>query len=189
MDDVFPRYKHLYGEAGEQTEMLFGEQGLDVRLSISDSQHIQLVEAWHGQVTDSGVVREPPNGGWNWSDLYGNQKGKPKRFCISICNNHDELCGVFLGGVSKGKEVVSLHYIDAKPNPTNLSGHITMIALTFSLSLAERLDATFVAVYQPNDHMKEKLVSKGFYSDAELFGSRVKFGLDPYYLMVGKPVY
>ena len=113
-----------------------------------------------------------------------NQRGKPKRFCISICDNHGELCGVFLGGVSKGKEVVSLHYIDAKPNRTSLSGHITLIALTFSVSLAEQLDATCVAVYQPNEHMKKNLISKGFSSDFGLFGSRVKFGLDPYYLML-----
>lgn len=170
----FKKYFTLYEDAGLATVELLALTGLhagELSLKLSTVRDIANAAAWRGVTDGNGVVRTPPNGGWDWDALYRGQLKSPKKYCVSIKWN-EELCGILLGCVSKGKSVVSVHYVETPPVVTALSSHVVQVVVTFTAVLADRLGANYMAVYGPNDAMSARLKSDFGFSGENLFGYR-----------------
>lgn len=185
MGVISSRNKALYQATFEAVEGLFSGKGVTMRLSPSTPIDAGNASLWHGNVSPSGVIRKPPNGGWDWAKLVQSQYQNPKRFCVSVFDEHHNLCGLFQGGISKGGEVVNLSYVESAHYKTALSSHVRMVALTFTIQLAEYSNAKFAAVYEPNDNMVNAIVSMGFAEGHSIYGTRRKTLLNPYYFKLG----
>lgn len=142
-------------------------------LSIGLSTREDMTETlkWHGVIDAKGVKRTPPNGGWNWTTLFENQLKAPKRYCLSIKWN-DCLCGVLLGGISRGKDVVSIHYLETPPKMTPLATKIVQISVTFLAMLGSSVNASYLAIYGPNDAMVERLQNDFGFKQITPYGYR-----------------
>lgn len=185
MGIISSRNKDLYQATFGAVEQLFSGKNIAMNLSLSTLQDAQSANQWHGNVSSSGVVRTPPNGGWDWTTLVLSQNKNPKRFCVSVFDDKQSLCGLFQGGISKGGEVVSLNYVESAYYKTSLSSQVRMVALTFTIQLAEFSNAKFAAVYQPNQNMTNFITQMGFFAGQNIYGTRKKSLLNPYYFELG----
>ncbi|MGU5695366.1 hypothetical protein [Aeromonas veronii] len=185
MGIISSRNKDLYQATSDAVEGFFGGKNIAMKLSqstLTDAEHASL---WRGNVSPSGVIRTPPNGGWDWATLVQSQYKNPKKFCVSVFDGNQSLCGLFQGGISKGGEVVSLSYVESAHYKTDLSSHVRMVALTFTIQLAEFSNAKFAAVYQPNENMTNVITNMGFFEGQNIYGTRKKTLLNPYYFELG----
>ncbi len=185
MGVISARNQTLYQATFEAVEGFFSGKGVAIQLFPSTLMDAGNASLWHGQVSPSGVVRTPPNGGWDWSKLVRSQYQNPKKFCVSVFDEHHNLCGLFQGGISKGGEVVNLSYVESAHYQTALSSHVRMVALTFTIQLAEYSNARFAAVYEPNSSMVNAIVKMGFEEGHNIYGTRKKTLMNPYYFKLG----
>lgn len=177
--EAFERYKSVYGDACRNAEGLYREYlnpDMPLELGLATKGDIQIAQSWSGGLDHNRVERLPPNGGWNWPDLYEGQRKNTKAYCIAM-RSDGELGGLLLGGISKGKNVVSIHYLEGAVSQTALSSNLVNIAVNLSALVAthSEINAKYLAVYEPNERMRARLMdpSSGF-SNMDLFGYRVK---------------
>lgn len=183
--NVVKKYLEMYRDTFDEVSDLYRqENGFgSVNLQLLDHRDLSVIDEWQGSYLN-GVHRVPPNGGWDWRGLELEYRKKPKRYCVSFLSGHD-LCGVLAGSISKGGEVVSMKYIEAAPYKTKLSGEILDLSMTFSLSLALRVDAKYVAAYEPNGNLSRIITGTyGAVNDNALYGAVEKRGLNPHYIDV-----
>lgn len=183
--NVVKRYLDVYRDTFDEVSELYREEYSlgSVNLQLLNHRDLSVIDEWKGY-DFNGVHRGPPNGGWEWRGLELEYRKKPKRYCVSFLSG-DDLCGVLAGSISKGGEVVSMKYIEAAPYRTKLSGEILNLSMTFSLSLALRVDAKYVAAYEPNENLSRVITSTyGAVNDNALYGSVEKRGLNPHYIDV-----
>ncbi|BBR41930.1 hypothetical protein WP3W19E03_P40040 (plasmid) [Aeromonas veronii] len=184
----FKRYTDLYNGAALTTAEL--TTGLyhngELSLALSTVEDVIKAAQWRDVIDARGVKRTPPNGGWDWLGLFGGQRKAPKKYCVSIRWN-GSLCGIFLGGISKGKDVVSIHYLETPPDMTPLSSKIVPISVAFSAVLASNVNASYLAVYGPNDAMAERLKDDFGFKEIAPFGYRYS-GNAPLYRSVTESV-
>lgn len=155
----FARYTELYSDAAQVTVELLADADVhngEISIGLSTREDVIKASAWRGVIDINGVERAPPNGGWDWNNLFKGQLKAPKRYCVSIRWN-ECLCGILLGAISKGKDVVSIHYLETPPEMTPLSTQIVPVSVAFSAVLGSRVNASYLAVYGPNDAMAERL--------------------------------
>lgn len=185
--NAFRRFLTIYKTACEQTEELYQARinlGVPLELSLSTKNDIHAASSWGESLDHKGTVRLPPDGGWDWEEIYDSQRKNTKQYCVSF-KSDGELGGILMGGVSKGKQVVSISYIEAANYHTALSSSVVDIAMSFStlVALNSEIRASYLAVYEPNEAMKARLLEPhlGFF-EKNLFGYRVRKG-------VGRPLY
>ena len=102
--------------------------------------------------------------------IFTTHKGRIRKSFVYLLVLAGELAGMMLGGVSRGKQVVSIHYLDTPPNKTDLSTSISTIAITFSATLGSILNSKFIAVYEPNAPLEKRLVDDFDFSYENPFG-------------------
>jgi hypothetical protein len=175
---AFKRFTAVYQTACQQTEEISGMLMPDtsVELALATRGDIHAASSWRGSLDFKGVERQPPNGGWEWPVLFDGQRKDTKSYCVAI-RTEGELGGLLLGGVSKGKNIVSIRYLEAAISQTPLSSNIVDIAVNFSTFVAihSEVNASFVGVYEPNERMRARLMEPqmGFVEE-NLFGYRMK---------------
>jgi len=177
MRSVRRRYLQRYSEAADEVVNEFEElNSISWSLELASLGDIEAAKKWEGMVDPYGVVRAPPNGGWDWRKIYDSYLGSPKAFVYAI-KSGDELCALFGGGVSDNKVVTKIHYLESAAYHTPLSGYVLDIAVTYVVTVADAMDSAFTAIYEPNE--KVRLIAKedyGFNED-NLFGTSERFAM------------
>lgn len=182
LSGVIKRYKKMYQQAEVKTKDAFEHEldGVNWSIKLASNEDINKGMDWLGKTDPNGNIRKPPHGGWDWIKLNTTYIKYPQKFILSIKNN-GELCGLAGGGISKGKHVTKIHYIESAPYDTPLSGYILDITMTYAVAIAELSSSNYVAIYEPNSKVKELALNEfGFQQHRNLFGTSPH--LDPVYL-------
>ena len=159
-------YSSLYKDASDAIieERLGGIEPSSLSLSLATTLDLQSIEHWRDQTNKNGNRREPPNGGWDWKTIHASYLKNPRRFVLTLKHN-GIFCGIFAGGISKSKEVTKIHYIEAAPEITPLSGLILDFSFGYAVTLGYLVDSKYVAVYEPNSYVFHRAIEEfGFIS-------------------------
>lgn len=177
MKEVRRRYKGRYDSAAAETVAGFDElKGIGWSLELASLADVTASKKWVGAIDPNGVTRVAPNGGWDWVKLYEGYLKKPSAFVYAL-KVGDELCALFGGGVSDNKVITKLHYLEAAPYETALSGFSLEISVTYVVTVAGGMGSQYTAIYEPNDKVRE--IAKRDYGFVEdnLFGTSKDFAL------------
>lgn len=175
VEKAFKRFTSIYDESCRKTEFLYREYlmpQVPIELALASKGDIFAASSWKRTIDHNGIKRLPPHGGWSWEQLYDSKRKDTKSYCIAI-KSDGELSGLLLGGISKGKNVVSISYLEGAANKTALSSNLVNIAVNLSAFVADNneIKARYLAVYEPNDRMRERLMNPTLgFSELDLFG-------------------
>ncbi|ELI3982568.1 hypothetical protein Q7206_004816, partial [Escherichia coli] len=68
------------------------------------------------------------------------------------------LCGLSVGKLTRGKKTVRMDYLEACPTAHPLEKRITMIVVAVALSVAKKVGAQHVAIFNPIKDKEEKVL-------------------------------
>lgn len=177
MSEVRRRYKERYESASAETVKEFDElNGLDWSLELASLDDVRESINWVGVVDPNGVKRVEPNGGWDWVRLYEGYLKNPSAFVYAL-KSRGELCALFGGGVSDSKVVTKLHYLEAAPYATPLSGYSLDISVTYVVTVADLMGSKYTAIYEPNDKVRQIAKRDYGFTEENLFGTAKDFAL------------
>lgn len=177
MREVRRRYKERYDNAAQETVEAFEEiSSLSWSLELASRADVNESKKWVGVVDPNGIKRVAPNGGWDWVKLYEGNLSNPSSFIYAL-KSEGELCALFGGGVSDSKVVTKLHYLEAAPYATPLSGYSLDISVTYVATVAHAMGSEYVAIYEPNNKVREIAKSDYGFSEDNLFGTSKGFAL------------
>lgn len=145
----------------------------NISIVLSSESDVDYVSRWVGVTDPNGITRNPPNGGWDWKKIYMGCIGDPHKFVVSI-KCEDELCGIFYGAISRGKLVTKLHYLEAAPYKTPVSGYIIDISVTYTVSVANEVGSVHAAIYEPNDNLKSLALADFGFGNSNLYGTKAE---------------
>ncbi|MGG6760233.1 UNVERIFIED_CONTAM: hypothetical protein ITH83_25335, partial [Salmonella enterica subsp. enterica serovar Weltevreden] len=80
-----------------------------------------------------------------------------KRFDVAVWGE-DVLCGLSVGKLTRGKKTVRMDYLEACPTAHPLEKRITMIVVAVALSVAKKVGAQHVAIFNPIKDKEEKVL-------------------------------
>jgi len=177
MTEVRRRYKERYENASAETVSEFTElNSLAWSLELASLADVYESKAWVGVTDPNGVRRVQPDGGWDWVRLYEGYLKSPSAFVYAL-KSQGELCALFGGGVSDSKVVTKLHYLEAAPYATPLSGYSLEISVTYVVTVAGLMGSKYTAIYEPNDKVREIAKRDYGFTEENLFGTGKDFAL------------
>lgn len=177
MREVRRRYKERYESASVETVSEFNElDGLAWSLELASLDDVRESMKWVGAIDPNGVKRVEPNGGWDWVRLYEGGLKNPSAFVYAL-KSEGELCALFGGGVSDGKVVTKLHYLEAAPYATPLSGYSLEISVTYVVTVAGLMGSEYAAIYEPNEKVREIAKRDYGFTEDNIFGTTKDFAL------------
>lgn len=70
--------------------------------------------------------------------------------------------------------VTKLHYLEAAPYKTPLSGKVMDISVTYTVSLGNAVGSSHAAIYEPNANLKCLAIADFGFLDKNLYGTKVE---------------
>lgn len=168
VSDVFRRYKRLYVETADAVVEVYSSiEGLSI--SLTSHEDLEAAKSWRNGIDYNGVTRVPPYGGWDWHQLFDGYKSSAKRFIVSLKVN-GVLCTLFSGGVSDGKVVTKLHYIESSIERNPLSQSQLDISVMYISTLGGLVGSQYISIYEPSDKVRNIAMTDYGFTDANPFG-------------------
>ena len=120
------------------------------------------IKYWEDQWEELNT-RSPPNGGWNWRDIfYSQNKPITRRYSLAILCE-DILCGMAIGYSSKGGSHVRVDFIEGSPDDAHpLRGKILEIIVNVSMDYTRLIEKKKLIIADPVAGLVEKYKEMGF---------------------------
>lgn len=112
-----------------------------VRLQDIDPAALEAAQAW-------GPDNRLENGGWDWQRAYKRHRTYSSIFPPAVWY-HDQLCGLALGWITKGKLYMRMNLIQGSPTNHVLKGNVAYILLTAAEFYADGAGIPMVTIEQP----------------------------------------
>jgi hypothetical protein len=100
-------------------------------------------ESWLGRRHWTG------DGGWPWDLIVRPFLKKPRAFHAALWEG-EELCGLAVGKVSRGKRRITLQFLQSSPSPTHpLRGRVTFLMFEAATAYGEVLGSRYLLLRNP----------------------------------------
>ncbi|HHL1850178.1 TPA: hypothetical protein ACQ283_005380, partial [Klebsiella pneumoniae] len=154
--EIREKYLAIYKESFDEVITYLEKAGAlepgALRLTTIDDNAIR---AWKSQW--KGRSRKHAHGAWDWQNLASKRARSCKRFDVAVWGE-DVLCGLSVGKLTRGKKTVRMDYLEACPTAHPLEKRITMIVVAVALSVAKKVGAQHVAIFNPIKDKEEKVL-------------------------------
>lgn len=87
-------------------------------------------------------------GGWDWKELYETYEGRPARFEVALWWA-DELCGLALGKISEGRDVIRVDWMEGKAGKHPLKGRVALLVADIAFVFAQAYKSRVVRFQNP----------------------------------------
>lgn len=154
--EIREKYLAIYKESFDEVITYLEKAGAlepgVLRLTTIDDN---ATRAWKSQW--KGRSRKHAHGAWDWQNLVSKRARSCKRFDVAVWGE-DVLCGLSVGKLTRGKKTVRMDYLEACPTAHPLEKRITMIVVAVALSVAKKVGAQHVAIFNPIKDKEEKVL-------------------------------
>ena len=145
--EVREKYLRIYQEAFNEVVATYAQAdvlgGVELRLSAVDDVALSSWSSeWMGKSSKS------KHGEWHWDRMVAKRIKRCKKFDLAIWGD-GVLCGLSLGMISRGRKTIRMDYLQACPIKHPLEKQITAIAVAVAISVAQRVGAEHVAIFNP----------------------------------------
>ncbi|MEZ2637706.1 hypothetical protein ACBP95_18670 [Morganella morganii] len=169
---VRKKYTDIYIDSFNEVIDLYESEGVIPKgmlklTSINDHVLDEWFKSWYGR------SNRFKHGNWHWDRMIAKRRKKCKRFDLAIWSG-EVLCGLTLGGVSRGNKTVRIDYIEANPNKHPLDKKIAGIAIAVAISVGQKINASHVAIFNPVNDKVESLYRKFGFQRMSLYGRFLK---------------
>jgi hypothetical protein len=111
--------------------------------SISPTAIEVYLQSWVGQRHWTG------DGGWPWDLIARPFLKKPRAFHAALWEA-EELCGLAVGNVSRGRDRITLRFMQSSPSPTHpLRGRVTLLMFEAAIAYGEALGCRHLLLRNP----------------------------------------
>jgi hypothetical protein len=89
------------------------------------------------------------DGGWPWDRIARPFLKKPRAFHAALWEG-EELCGLAVGKVSRGRNRLTLHFMQSSPSPAHpLRGRVTFLMFEAATAYGEALECAYLLLRDP----------------------------------------
>lgn len=159
--EVREKYLQIYQEAFTEVVDIYEQTGVlgETELRLSPIDKVALAtwsSSWMGKSS------KHKHGEWHWDRMVAKRIKRCKKFDLAIWGD-GVLCGLSLGMVSRGRKTIRMDYLQACPVKHPLEEQITAIAVAVAISVAQKVGAAHVAIFNPiNEKVENHYRKYGF---------------------------